>query len=175
MSLYIFDKDKTLLRAVRSRWFFKRSPLKPEEQTLRKGVFEKLAELRQGGHQIAIATNQIAVAHGIITLDEAEELVRNCADKVGGVSAWRLCPCDPKAKIWLNDRENPFARDDPNRKPHPGMILEIMDELGVSPWDTFMIGDKKVDRQSAKAADVTFIDEKKFFKSRKKRKQSPGR
>ena len=165
MSLYIFDKDKTLLRHVRSRWFFKRSPLKPEEQMLRKGVFEKLARLRAKGHQIAIATNQIAVAHGIITLEEAEELVRNCADKIGGADAWRLSPYDPKAKVWLNGKSNPYARDDESRKPHPGMILDIMKELGFSPKDTFMVGDKKMDKKSAKAAGVRFIDEKKFFKS----------
>lgn len=165
MSLYIFDKDRTLLRPVRSRWFFKRSPLRPEEQMLQKGVFEKLAGLRADGHQIAIATNQIAVAHGIITLEEAEELVRNCADKIGGVSTWRLSPYDPKAKVWLHDKSNPYARDDESRKPHPGMILDIMKELGFAPKDTFMVGDKKMDKKSAKAAGVRYIDEKKFFRS----------
>ena len=165
MSLYIFDKDKTLLRPVRSRLLFKRSPLKPEEQILKKRVYEKLAKLRANGHQIAIATNQIAVAHGVITLEEAEELVRNCAEKIGGVAAWRVSPYDPKAKIWLNGNSNPYARDDEKRKPHPGMILEIMDELGVSPKDTVMVGDKKVDKKSARAAGVRYIDEKKFFKS----------
>lgn len=59
---------------------------------LRKGVFEKLAELRANGHRIAIATNQIAVAHGVITLVEAETLVQNCIEKIGGADAWRLSP-----------------------------------------------------------------------------------
>ena len=31
MSLYIFDKDGTLLRKIRSRFVFRRSALKPEE------------------------------------------------------------------------------------------------------------------------------------------------
>jgi D-glycero-D-manno-heptose 1,7-bisphosphate phosphatase len=164
VSLYIFDKDKTLLRHVRSRFILHRAPLKPEEQTLRQGVFEKLAELRNGGHQIAIATNQPAVAHGLITLEEAEELVRNCAAKAGGVSAWRLSPYSPHAKKRLHSKLNPYARDDETRKPHPGMILQLMEELGSSPKDTFMVGDKKMDKKSAEAAGVTFLDEKKFFK-----------
>ena len=164
MSLYIFDKDKTLLRHVRSRFLYPRPPLKPEEQILRQGVFEKLAELRAAGHQIAIATNQAAVAHGLITLDEAEKMVVNCAAKVGGVSAWRLSPFHPRAKKQLHGKPNPYARDDETRKPHPGMILQIMQELGKSPSETFMVGDKKMDRKSAKAAGATFIDEKKFFK-----------
>ena len=164
MSLYIFDKDGTLLRRVRSRFVFRRSAMKPAEQVLRKGVFEKLAELRAGGHKIAIATNQPAVAHGLITLDEAEELVKNCAAKVGGVDAWRLSPYHPKAKARRNGKVNLYARDDPTHKPHPGMILQIMEELGYSPKDTIMVGDKKVDKKCAKAAKVKFIDGKKFFK-----------
>jgi len=164
MSLYIFDKDKTLLRHIRSRLIIHRPPLKPEEQVLRKGVFEKLAEVRAAGHQIALATNQSAVAHGFITLKEAEELAKNCAAKIGGVATWRLSPYDPRAKKQLHGKPNPYARDDETRKPHPGMILQIMEELGASPKETFMIGDKKMDKKSAKAAGVHFIDEKKFFK-----------
>lgn len=57
MSLYIFDKDGTLLSNVRSRLILHRP-----------GVFEKLAELRAAGHKIAIATNQSAVAGGIRSL-----------------------------------------------------------------------------------------------------------
>jgi D-glycero-D-manno-heptose 1,7-bisphosphate phosphatase len=164
MGLYIFDKDKTLLRHVRSHLVLFRSPLKPEEQILKEGVFEKLSELRAAGHQIAIATNQLAVAHGIITLEEAQELVENCIAKVGGVSAWRLSPYDPRAKKTIHGKPNPFARDDETRKPHPGMLLQIMNELGRSPKETVMVGDNKIDKKSAEAAGVTFIDEKDFFK-----------
>ena len=164
MSLYIFDKDGTLLRQIRSRFFFRRSALKPEEQVLRKGVFEKLAELRAGGHKIAIATNQPYVAHGFLTLQEAEELVKNCAAKVGGVDAWRLSPYHPRAKSRLDGKPNLYARDDPTHKPHPGMILQIMKELGYSPADTIVVGDKKIDKKCARNAKVKFIDEKKFFK-----------
>src|SRR5215211_7198833 len=165
MSLYIFDKDKTLLRHVRSRLIIHRPPLKPEEQVLRKGVFEKLAELRASGHQIALATNQSAVAQGFITLKEAEELAKNCAAKIGGVATWRLSPYDPRAKKQLHGKRNPYARDDETRKPHPGMILQLMEELGSAPDETFMVGDHKIDKKCAQAAGVTFIDEKKFFKN----------
>ncbi len=44
------------------------------------------------------------------------------------------------------------------------MILQIMDELGSSAAKTFMVGNSKMDKKSAKAAGVTFLDEKKFFK-----------
>ncbi len=164
MSLYIFDKDKTLLRPVRRWLLFSRSPDKPEEQVLKDGVYEKIASLRAAGHQIAIATNQPAVAHGLITLDQAEALVDNCAQKIGGVSTWRLSPYAPHARDRLKGKPNPYAREDITRKPHPGMLLQIMKELDISPEDTFMIGDKKVDKKAAQAAGVEFVDEKKFFK-----------
>ncbi len=163
MSLYIFDKDGTLLSNIRRYLIVQRPPLKCEEQILRPGVFEKLAELRAAGHKIAIATNQTAVAHGIITLKEAEKLVENCVAKIGGASAWRLSPFDPHGKKYLDGKPNPYARDDETRKPHPGMILQLMEELGHSPAETFMIGNRKMDKKSAEAAGVTFLDEKKFF------------
>ncbi len=163
MSLYIFDKDGTLISYVQSRFIIHRPALKCEEQVLRQGVFEKLAELRAGGHKIAIATNQSAVAHGVISLKEAEELVENCIAKIGGASAWRLSPFDPKGKKELNDQPNPYAQDDGTRKPHPAMILQLMEELKSSPAETFMVGDRKADKECAEAADVTFLDAKEFF------------
>jgi HAD superfamily hydrolase (TIGR01662 family) len=164
MSLYIFDKDGTLLRKVPSRFLLRRSPMKPEEQMLREGVFEKIAELRAAGHKIAIATNQPYVAYGVLTLEEAEELVKNCAAKIGGTETWRLSPYHPKARSRRNGIPNIYAREDPSHKPNPGMILQIMEELGYSPKDTIMVGDRKVDKKCAKAARVKFMDGRKFFK-----------
>ena len=163
MSLYIFDKDGTLVQRLRKYWLFKHSPLKMEEQILIPGVFEKLAELRAAGHQLAIATNQPAVARGLISLQEAEELVKNCAAKVGGVDAWRLSPFHPLALKTLHGKPNPYARDDDTHKPHPGMILDLMRELHSVPTDTFMIGDKRVDKKCAHAAGATFIAYDEFF------------
>ncbi len=166
MSLYIFDKDGTLVSKLHSRTGIAKPPTRPYQQILRPGVFEKLAELRKDGHLIAIASDQHAVAKGEITLEEAEALVKNCAAKVGGVDAWRISPYNPHAKKRIKGRPNPYARDDPSRKPHPGMLLEIMSELNCSPEDTFMVGDASKDKKAAEAAGVTFLSAKKFFKVR---------
>src|SRR5437016_2397987 len=99
MSLYIFDAGKTLIRVPRSRVGKKREPRRKEEQVLKPGVFEKIAKLRAGGHAIALATNQDAVAWGTISLKEAQGLVQNVADKIGGVDAWMLNPFHPMAKL----------------------------------------------------------------------------
>jgi hypothetical protein len=71
------------------------------DQILKPGVFEKLAELREQGHTLAIASNQKAVAKGWMTLAEAEELMTICAKKVGGV--------DPMNDLRQN--EAGFCRD----------------------------------------------------------------
>lgn len=163
MTLYIFDKDGTLVRFERR---FLRAPtptLKVEDQVLLPGVFEKLAQLRAEGHHIAIASNQPMVAAGQISLAEAQQLMENCAAKVGGVSAFRFSPFSPHAQKVLHGRPNPYARDDESRKPRPGMILELMAELQHTPADTVMVGNAKTDRQTAKAAGVRFQTAKKFF------------
>ena len=47
--------------------------------------------------------------------------------------------------------------DDASSKPHPGMILQALDELGVAPHDAAMIGDSSYDMAMARAAGITAI------------------
>lgn len=44
--------------------------------------------------------------------------------------------------------------DDAPSKPHPGMILQAMQETGVTPHDTVMVGDSSFDMAMARAAGV---------------------
>lgn len=165
MSLYIFDQGNTLIRAPRSRFGLQRQPTRCEEQVLLPGVFEKLAELRAAGHAIAIASNQDAVAWGRITLEQAQELVENCVEKIGGADAWALSPYNSMARlqILLGHKPNRFAKDDRLHKPHPGMLLDLMKSLGYPPTDTIMVGDKRADQKAAEAAGVRFVPAKEFF------------
>ncbi|HZQ10246.1 MAG TPA: HAD-IIIA family hydrolase [Anaerolineae bacterium] len=170
MSLYIFDQGGTLIQPIRPLFGLPKPPTTPEEQVLYPGVWEKIGELRAAGHAIAIATNQEMVAWGKITLQQAEELVENCAAKIGGVDAWIMCPYHPAAQLnrYLGKPVTEYARDDFLRKPHPGMILGLIAALKYPPEDTFMVGNKSVDRRAAKLARVRFIRAKKFFKSESK-------
>jgi len=165
MSLYIFDKDGTLLRRKHNFLHLPIPPVRCEDQVLLPGVFEKIGALRAAGHQLAIATNQEGVARGLMTRQQAEALTENCAAKVGGVDAWRVSPFDPRAKKRQHGHANAYARDDPMRKPHPGMIRDLMADLGATPADTVMVGDSRRDRQTAKCAGVRYIPAKKFFQS----------
>jgi phosphoglycolate phosphatase len=42
-------------------------------------------------------------------------------------------------------------------KPHPGMILQALDEAGIAAGDAVMIGDTSFDMAMARAAGVTAI------------------
>jgi phosphoglycolate phosphatase len=44
--------------------------------------------------------------------------------------------------------------DETFSKPHPAMLLELMDQLGASPRETLMIGDTEYDMQMAANAGV---------------------
>jgi D-glycero-D-manno-heptose 1,7-bisphosphate phosphatase len=169
MSLYIFDQGNTLINTPRSRFGMRRSPTRCEEQVLLPGVYEKIAALRAQGHKIAIATNQDAVAWGTITYAEAEKLVENCAEKLGGVDAWSISPYNPMARLTLlsGHKPTPYARDHPSHKPHPGMIFELMRKLGYKAEDTIVVGDKKADERAARSAGVRFISAKDFFAQKK--------
>jgi len=154
--LYIFDKDGTLVSGMGDR-----PANTPEEQHVLPNVLEKIQALRLADHRIAIASNQGGVAWGFITYEEAVFLVSDCADKIGGVDAFRMCPFDPKASAKHTDSE--YAYDAECRKPRPGMLINIMRELGFSPDDTVMIGDMESDKQAAQNAGCHFFWAKDFF------------
>lgn len=155
--LYIFDKDGTLIRGLGNR-----PANTPEEQVVLPGVVEKLAELRAVGHTIAIASNQGGVAWGFLTVKEAQALVEDAAEKVGGVDFWRCCCYDERATS-----RNPgsrYARKSYRRKPAPGMLREIMRAAGARPTQTIMVGDADSDQAAATATGCGFVWAADFFK-----------
>ena len=156
MALYIFDKDGTLVGGANGR-----PANKPNEQQPLPGVVAKIAALRAAGHKIAIASNQGGVAWGFISEAQARELVRDAAEKIGGVDFWRCCCYDERAAA--KNPGAPFARKSYRRKPAPGMLREIMRAAGASAEDTIMVGDQDSDRQAAEAAGVRFVWAADFF------------
>ena len=157
MTLYIFDKDGTLIHALKGR------PATFEaEQHPKPGVVEKLAELRAGGHQIAIATNQGGVAWGIISRSQAYRLANHAGEIVGGVDAVAVCCYDPKA-AGRHGADKRYARASSRRKPAPGMLLDLMQRLGYATTETIFVGDSDSDEEAAILADVRFITAADFF------------
>lgn len=99
------------------------------ELTLFPGARELIAELRQAGVLLAIATGKSQ--HG---------LQRALASAgLGGEFAATRCA----------DQTHP--------KPHPAMLLELADELMVTPQRTLMVGDTTHDLQMAVAANAAAV------------------
>lgn len=159
MTCFIFDKDGTLV-------FNSANPNKPpnkkEEQQVLPGVAEKLAELREQGHKITIASNQGGVAWGFLTEDQAKDLMKDCVKKVGGADGWAVCPHDLRALGKLNSNQR-YAISCNCRKPASGMLDKLMWATDSLSEDTIFVGDQESDKQAAENAGVKFIWAKDFF------------
>lgn len=99
------------------------------ELLLFEGVEEMLQELAVAGYRLAVATGKS----------------RNGLDRALGSSG--LGPYFHASR----------CADECFSKPHPQMLEELMDEFGVSPATTLMIGDTTHDLQMARNAGVTGV------------------
>ena len=100
-----------------------------ESMLLFTGVPELLVELKQRGHQLAIATGKSRRG-----LDRALEAC-------GMARHFHATRCG----------------DETHPKPHPAMLLELLDELAIEPQRALMIGDTSHDLEMARNAGVAAI------------------
>lgn len=165
LKLAIFDIDGTLTEIkpeIQARQPRLVTPNHLGEQQPIAGVVEKLAELRDAGLTLALATNRGGVAFGYTTLEEAEALALEAAELCGipDVNIY-VCPYHAKAR---GSRSDPrFAREDDCRKPNPGMLNQALADLGVSPEQACYVGDMETDRQAAERAGMGFCWAEEFF------------
>ncbi len=107
------------------------------------GAYEAIATLCRSGFLIAVCTNQSGVGRGLIS--EAElakinrKMVRGVTAAGGVVHGMRYCPHLPEDGCEC-------------RKPQPGMVVELMAELGSEPAATTLVGDSIRDLQAGQAA-----------------------
>jgi len=149
--LYIFDKDGTLIFSPPGH-----IPRLPTDQTFMPGVEEKCQALRENGDILAVASNQGGVAMGIISLAEAEAMVRDVAERIGA-TYYEFCPYHPEGALL------DFRRDAACRKPRPGMIQSLKRRASV-PWSSIVfVGNDPDDYGAALAANVRFVWANDFF------------
>ena len=94
--------------------------------------------------------------------EEAEGLAHEAAELCGVPEARiYICPYHAKARgpkvVWK------YAKDHECRKPKPGMLLEAMEDAGVSADETIFVGDFETDEQAAENAGVRFYWAEVFF------------
>lgn len=145
MTLYIFDKDNTLIYSY---------PFRPAnsvaEQIPLPGVVEKCACLREAGHYLAIASNQGGVASGKVSHEAVFEMMGHISNLIQAHS-YRYCP--------HSSRHDECEC----RKPKPGMIFSLVKEFGFPLSEVVFVGDAESDQQAATAAGIGFIWATKFF------------
>jgi len=147
----IFDRDGVINELVVSGPEGKaESPLRPVDVRLIEDAALHLQRVRAAGFLLACVTNQPSAAKGLLTIVEVSEIhdrvlallaadgfvfdaVRMCMHHPGGRLPGLSGPCDC-------------------RKPAPGMLLSVAEELGVDLARSWMIGDTDGDVLAGQAA-----------------------
>ncbi|MBP7148741.1 MAG: HAD-IIIA family hydrolase [Acidobacteria bacterium] len=153
--LLIFDADGTLRRTTVAG---QPCPHAEREWELLPGVAEVLRRLDWGprGTMLGVATNQDHVGYGLLGDELARRLVRDMV-----VAACGQLPARHSLQICPHAIEAGCEC----RKPRPGMLLRILDELGAAPGESLFVGDHEVDEGAARAAGVPFRWSWEFFRA----------
>ena len=136
MKLIILDRDGVINED--SDAFIK----SPEEWVPIPGSLEAIARFNQAGYQVAVASNQSGLARGLFDAHTLEQIhkkfLKLLAKKGGQISMIRYCPHGPD--------------DDCDcRKPRPGLLHDIANEMQASLQDVPVVGDTLRDLESAVA------------------------
>lgn len=157
LELIIFDADGTLRKTTDNQ---KPAPNKPGEWELMKNVVPIMRHIRDhalnerdGDFSLGVASNQGGVSAGYLSFDEARGLLHDMLLEIFGGN-W------PKTHIYFCPT---MDKDDPFRKPNPGMLKAILEKSGADPYRALMVGDREEDAGAASAADIRFMNADDFF------------
>lgn len=109
----------------------------------------------------AITGNKGGVAYGLQTEDEAREELRWTAEQIQAV-AWVACFGHPEPKPGYERYANTEALA--NRKPAPGMLEYLIEQLGVEREKVLVVGIYSDDGRAAFAAGLRFQPHGTFFR-----------
>ncbi len=125
---------------------------KPEDLRWNEGAIAAVKAVNDAGWYAFVVTNQAGVAHGRYSEKHVDIFHRHMDRELAGQGAhideYVYCPFHPDAKLGA------YRKESPNRKPQPGMILELLARWPVDAAKSFLVGDKQSDLLAAKAASI---------------------
>lgn len=112
------------------------------------GVSEGISLLRESGYRVIVVSNQRCVAKGLVTTQEVDALHKQMCEELSrqGALVDRVyyCPHD-------------YCDGCACRKPKPGMLLKALDEFGLSPAASWMVGDSSSDMEAGRSAGLQTV------------------
>ncbi len=119
------------------------------------GSADAIAALNRAGWPVVIVTNQSGVARGLFTMEGVHAVHRHLSEQLAGygakIEAYYFCPHYPTAEV------AEFRVECSCRKPHPGMLLQAAEELGLDLARSWMVGDRETDLAAGAAAGASTI------------------
>lgn len=141
-SAVFLDRDGTLIEEVGYLDRVERVALYPWS-------IDAVRALNRSGFRVIMVTNQSGVARGFFTEAVVDDVHRRIATllEAGGarIDAYYYCPHHPDGKI------ERYAQRCDCRKPARGLIDRAAREFGVDPACSFVVGDRWLDIQLARA------------------------
>jgi D-glycero-D-manno-heptose 1,7-bisphosphate phosphatase len=125
---------------------------RPEDLVWMPGAQEAVRAVNDAGWRAIVVTNQSGVARGLY--DEAavarfhEAMQDDLAATGAFIDAFYVCPFHPDGAVPA------YAREHPDRKPQPGMLLRAMADQPIDRARSFLVGDRDTDLKAAAAAGV---------------------
>ncbi len=149
--LVIFDADGTLRYVTTPTHQY---PRHAGEWKLMPRVRETFEKLSLWNRKLGIASNQPGVALGILSRQQAEDLIRQTVQLACGREPnflrIEMCVCAPETPC-------------PRRKPAPGMLLALLGHYQVAPQHALFVGDLPIDQHAAALAGIPFCFAQQFF------------
>jgi D-glycero-D-manno-heptose 1,7-bisphosphate phosphatase len=123
-----------------------------EDCTFVDGIFEVADAFAQRGFTIVIASNQSGIGRGYYREGDFTHFMawmkQQFVTRGIPIAATYHCPDHPTEGIEVYQRQNPW------RKPGPGMFLQAAKDFSLNLRDSWCIGDKDTDIEAGRAAGV---------------------
>jgi D-glycero-D-manno-heptose 1,7-bisphosphate phosphatase len=141
----------------------------PDQVKLLDGAARALVELKRMGYKLIVASNQSAVARGIVTekvLNEIHDrLSQLLAEKGAFLDRIYYCPYHPDGVV------EKYRKESDSRKPNPGMLLTAAGEMDIDLGQSWFIGNSPRDVEAGLRAGCKTILIK---RSQVNKRPSPG-